>query len=302
MRLHDDIEVFEQLTLLASEDTEIEPGIIEKDYYVTEFLRILVGKQPNIIFKGGTSLSKCYKCIRRFSEDIDLNLESDGRPTEGERKKLKDSIVSTINDFGFVLSNPGEIRSRRDYNKYIVDFPSVFAFENMKQYLIVETAVFIRSFPAMKMDVSSLLYEYLKKIARPDIVKKYSLEPFKLNVQDIRRTFIDKLFAIGDYYLDGKIIEHSRHIYDIYKLFATVVVDDSLKELFHIVKTERSNHATCISSQGNVDLKGLLQEIIDRKVYKDDYEAITASLLYEDISYDMAVDALQKIVNSRMFD
>ena len=72
--LHNNKELFEQAILQTSEAFRIEAGIIEKDYFVTMFLKQLVQKQSDIIFKGGTSLSKCYKLIDRFSEDIDLNI------------------------------------------------------------------------------------------------------------------------------------------------------------------------------------------------------------------------------------
>ncbi|MBQ2770457.1 MAG: nucleotidyl transferase AbiEii/AbiGii toxin family protein, partial [Clostridia bacterium] len=69
--LHNDRSLFEQVILRVSEETGIEGSIIEKDYYVTRFLQRISEQLPNIIFKGGTSLSKCYKLIHRFSEDID---------------------------------------------------------------------------------------------------------------------------------------------------------------------------------------------------------------------------------------
>ena len=47
----------------------------QKDYYVTVLLKLLAEKIPFIVFKGGTSLSKCHKVIRRFSEDIDLTID-----------------------------------------------------------------------------------------------------------------------------------------------------------------------------------------------------------------------------------
>ena len=50
-------------------------AIIEKDYYVTLVLKEIATRNPDIVFKGGTSLSKCYKIIDRFSEDIDLNIK-----------------------------------------------------------------------------------------------------------------------------------------------------------------------------------------------------------------------------------
>ena len=65
--LHNNKDLFEQTILRVSEDTGIEASIIEKDYYVTLFLKRIVEQQPEIIFKGGTSLSKCYKLINRFS-------------------------------------------------------------------------------------------------------------------------------------------------------------------------------------------------------------------------------------------
>ena len=58
------------LIISASEFYSIKPSIVEKDYYVTSVLGELTKRVPKSIFKGGTSLSKCYKLIERFSEDM----------------------------------------------------------------------------------------------------------------------------------------------------------------------------------------------------------------------------------------
>lgn len=200
------------------------------------------------------------------------------------------------------LTNPNNVRSRRYYNKYIVDFPSAFDFTAIKQYLIVETSFFLRAYPSKRMTATSFVYDYLKQENREDIISQFSLEPFELNVQGIERTFIDKLFAVGDYYLDNKVTEHSRHIYDLQKLFDVVKINDSLKELFKLVRKERSGHATCLSAQEGINLKGLLQKIVDENAYKNDYEAITSDLLFEKISYETAIGSLQKIINSGLLD
>ena len=89
-------ELFEQIVLTAAAFLKIEPAIIEKDYYVTLFLKEMVKIIPDIVFKGGTSLSKCYGVIKRFSEDIDLNLAGETKPTEGQRRKLKNDIETGI--------------------------------------------------------------------------------------------------------------------------------------------------------------------------------------------------------------
>lgn len=73
--LHEDREQFLQALRLTYKQTRQMMQIIEKDYYVTVFLKLLAEKIPFIVFKGGTSLSKCHKVIRRFSEDIDLTID-----------------------------------------------------------------------------------------------------------------------------------------------------------------------------------------------------------------------------------
>ena len=67
--LHSDREQFRDAIDLAYEQTGVMVQAIEKDYYVTMLLRLLAQRMPYIVFKGGTSLSKCHKVIRRFSED-----------------------------------------------------------------------------------------------------------------------------------------------------------------------------------------------------------------------------------------
>ena len=302
MMLHNDRDLFETLVIEASEKLGIVPVIIEKDYYVTLFLREIVNKQPNIIFKGGTSLSKCYRLINRFSEDIDLNIESENKPTEGQRKKLIADIKGIIKDYDFILRNPDDIRSRRDFNRFEVDVHSTFSSEYIKHDLIVETSVFIRSYPNVKMSVSSYIYDYLKSIGREDIISKYCLEPFEINVQAVERTFVDKLFAICDYYLSGNIDEHSRHLYDLYKMMDIVKFDNSLKKLFLKVREERKLHKACLSAQDGVDIKKCIQEIIDKDIYKKDYESITLPLIFDKVDYDEVKNNLNTIILDGLFD
>ena len=67
---------FDQVILQAAEHFQLRPGIIEKDYYVTEVLRTIAATAGDkVIFKGGTSLSKGWNLIQRFSEDIDIFLD-----------------------------------------------------------------------------------------------------------------------------------------------------------------------------------------------------------------------------------
>ena len=171
----------------------------------------------------------------------------------------------------------------------------------MKPDIIVETAVFFRAYPSKLMKADSLVYQYLKKSGYDDLIDQYELEPFDVNVQTADRTMIDKLFALGDYYLSGTIDEHSRHIYDLHKLYEVVETNDNLRQLAEQVRAEREPHKTCLSAKTDVNMNGLLQEIIDTNAYKADYESKTYNMLYKKVSYEEAVETLKKIIEKKIF-
>lgn len=128
------------------------------------------------------------------------------------------------------------------------------------------------------------------------MIKEYELEPFVLKVQSAERTFIDKIFALADYYLSGRTTEHSRHIYDIYKLMDMVELNQEFLDLFERVRLERKSHQSiCLSAQDDVDIKDVLNEIIDIAAYKNDYNDITTLLIFEKLEYEKAITALKKV-------
>jgi len=271
--LHNKKDTFEQLVLRTSEYLGVKAEIVEKDYFVTLFLKRIAAVMPDIVFKGDTSLSKCYHIIKRFSEDIDLNLQSEIKPPERKRRQLKANIIQIINDLEFELTNPDAVKSRRDYNRYIIDYPSSLSAAYLKEQLIVETAIYQRAYPTKVMSADSLIYQYLHENGYGDFIKQYDLEPFTLNVQTAERTMIDKMYALADYYLLNTTTEHSRHIYDIYKLSEIVTVDDTLKELALSVAEERRPHKMCLSVQNGKNVTEILREVIDKKTYKEDYDS-----------------------------
>lgn len=294
--LHTNRELFEQAVLRTAAYLDIDNGIVEKDYYVTLMLKEISLNVPDLVFKGGTSLSKCHKVINRFSEDIDLTVEYESKPSEGKRKELKKNIVAAINSFELSLANPDEIKSRREYNKYIVDYPSLFMQPGLKNHLQIETMIKIKAYPNCEMEAASLIYDYLIAEGFDDMIDEYELAPFKLKVQSAERTFIDKVFALADYYLSDKVTEHSRHIYDLYKLLDRVELNAQLKDLYERVRVEREPHQVCPSAKDSIDMVALLKEIIDTDAYREDYNNITSLLIFEKIGYDEAVISLNKVI------
>lgn len=294
--LHDDKAQFQEAIAIAYEQTGIMSQAIEKDYYVTLILRMLSERVSNIVFKGGTSLSKCHKVIKRFSEDIDITIDT--TLSQGQKKKIKQAIVECADELGLVIENLEDTRSRRDYNRYVIAYDSVIPLESsaLKSAVLLETSYTAVSFPTVLLPVHSYIGDMVEKEA-PQILEDYKLEPFSMKVQGIDRTLIDKVFAICDYYLQGKVQKHSRHIYDIYKLLPLVPLDDIFQVLFEEVRTVRAKSNICLSAQPEINIPNTLEKIIEEKVYKRDYEELTVQLLEEQIPYEEAITALEIIMH-----
>ena len=97
--------------------------MIEKDTLQSMFLYKLSKTNFPFVFKGGTSLSKAFGIIERFSEDIDIS--SSRKLTASERKLSNNIILETAEQLGLKLANEQNIKSRYEYNKYIFQYNSL---------------------------------------------------------------------------------------------------------------------------------------------------------------------------------
>lgn len=299
--LHDNREEFLNAILYAAETYKLLPVVVEKDYYVTLILNGLKDKLPFIVFKGGTSLSKCYNVIKRFSEDIDITIDT--KLTQGQMGNVKDAIKEVAAELGLNIPNIYETRSRRSYNKYLLSYDTVLEDSDsaLQPTVVLETSFAEVSFPTVLMSVHSYLGDMLQK-GEPEMVNDFHLIPFEMKVQGIDRTLADKVFAICDYYLKNDVRRHSRHIYDIYKLLPIVPQTEDFKKLVREVRRVRAMTNICPSAQPGVDISKLLYCLVDNDIYKADYGNITLRILEEEVCYDTAIEAVKAIAESRVFD
>lgn len=298
--LHNDKKSFSQAVELVVSKQNLRPEIVEKDYYVTMILRLLFERLPFIVFKGGTSLSKCHKAINRFSEDIDITIDT--AISQGQKKKVKEAIEEVSSLLGLSIPNLDETRSRRDYNRYEIAYSSIqqakdFALQPM---VFLETSYTAVSFPVVELDVHNYIGDMMTEEA-PNYIKQYQLSPFKMKVQGLDRTLADKVFAICDYYLQGKVNGHSRHLYDIFKLLPFVPQNEEFKNLVQDVRTVRAESPVCPSAKEGVDVPALLKKIIEENTYRPDYNNVTEKLLKDDLKYDDVIVALKTITENGMF-
>lgn len=299
--LHENREEFENAVNLASKHFHILPVIVEKDYYVTMILRKLSEDQGFVVFKGGTSLSKCHKVIKRFSEDIDITIDS--KLSQGQMKNLKASIKKIAAELGLSIPNIDETRSRRSYNRYVLEYQSVLPKPDdaVQTAVLMETSFAEVSFPTVVLPVHNYIGDMMIEEA-PEELENFYLNSFDMKVQGLDRTLADKIFAICDYYMQGKVKKHSRHIYDIYKLLQIVPQTEEFKTLVREVRDVRAMTNICPSAQPGVNVPQMLDFLVKNEIYKEDYENITSRILEENVSYDTAIEAVRKIAASEMFE
>lgn len=282
------------INILSGLDTTI----IEKDYYVTMLLRLLSNKLDYIVFKGGTSLSKTKKVINRFSEDIDISTSR--KITQGEKRKVKTSIIEAIDELGMTIDNINDIRSRRDYNLYRIKYDSILNNNDkvIQNAILLEVVYMSVAYPTKKLFINNYFNDY---VDNKDMIIKFGLEPFKMNVQSLERTFIDKVFAICDYYLLNKKYRNSRHIYDLYKIYPLVKFDKKFKSLVKDIRKQREGSDLRPSANKEININEILKNIIGSKFYKEDFDTITKTFLNEEISYEAVIKVLNSIINDQYF-
>ncbi|MBS0207779.1 MAG: nucleotidyl transferase AbiEii/AbiGii toxin family protein [Planctomycetes bacterium] len=221
---------FEQAIIRAAEHFRsqgLRESIIEKDYFVTETLRIIEqvagGK---VIFKGGTSLSKGWNLIQRFSEDIDIFFDPTAfapalgkKAIDRELKKLRDAIEchpaltfvehesQTIGGFG-----------RNDRFEYIQRFIGT---GDIRNRVFVEAGTASGREPTNRIQLQSYVGQFLQETGVS--LGAEDEGPFKMRLLHFRRTFVEKMFAIHAkveaFKQTGKPIGgYARHYYDLFCL------------------------------------------------------------------------------------
>ena len=305
MYLHkENRELFRDAILLTSQKLEVSEDIVEKDYYVTMILKKLSVSQYPVVFKGGTSLSKAFHVIDRFSEDIDITFTE--HLGEARRKKLKYNILKSIaEELELEIRNFKSIESDKNLNHYDFYYESVAGdrvINAILPYVKLETSLMSYAFPTEEKDIGNYILSALGDQEK-ELIKAYDLEAFPLKVQSLNRTLIDKMFAVCDYYMQGKSHRNARHLYDIYKLSEHITIDDYFLNLVEEVRNHRIGMGTNIAPAAplNIDIMELVHKICNEDFYKNDYKETTIKLISDSLTYE-EVKEHYKDLAEKMFD
>lgn len=223
MKLHEDKEVFITYVSSVSQHMGLPEVYIEKDYWVTRSLKQLAESDVSndVVFKGGTSLSKAHQLIHRFSEDIDLAAIADGYG-DAERKKLLKNIEVAASEGLEPLVDDDRNSKGSKYRKTVYRYPRDTGqgyFGQASPELLLEVNTFTHPEPCERKTIQTMIADMLNRENRQDLIEQYDLGSFELNVLSVQRTLIEKLLGIiKDSYFDDPIARLNmriRHIYDI---------------------------------------------------------------------------------------
>lgn len=235
MLLHLNAEEFKDLIQATAQDLEIPDVFVEKDYWVTKILLNIAKSdfKDQVVFKGGTSLSKAYDLISRFSEDVDIALLCEPELTDARRKKLLKKIEKAAT-CGFTEANDQAVESGRENESKGSKYRKTWwAYERLSlegeygqahPYLLFEINSFSDPNPYSSMKLQSFIGKFLEDNEQSQVITEYELESFEINVLSTKRTMAEKIMGLiqachkcseDDY---SKLAQKIRHIYDIHHM------------------------------------------------------------------------------------
>lgn len=207
----------------ASQKLQINEVFIEKDYWITLVLHKLSKSKHayQTVFKGGTSLSKGFGLINRFSEDVDIAIikseDRSGNVIKNIIRNVEKEITGELDEVNLEGVTSKGSRFRK----------SIFEYESIdKQYknnrLIVEINSFANPFPYQQCTIKSFIYDFLKTTNNEKYIEEFELQSFSINVLKKEQTLLEKLVSLIRFSFAKDAVQSIstkiRHFYDLYYL------------------------------------------------------------------------------------
>lgn len=286
----------------------MKPFAVEKDWWVSRTLEIIFQMEiaKHLVFKGGTSLSKAWNLINRFSEDIDLAIDKDffgftGELGKNQRDKLRKTAgLYTTGTFfkelqaafikrGFVDLDFKIIEAKdsdQDPRVLEIYYPNVI--NSSSEYVL----------PRVQIEVSC------RSLREPFSVKKFGalvdevyadkdfVEPlFEVPTVNPERTFLEKVFLLHEEFHRPeekmRVDRLSRHLYDIYHLTNAGIAEKAIndKELYETIVAHRYKFSRVGEVDYNLHNPKTVNPIpINEKLeeWKSDYAKMKEDMIYEE--------------------
>ncbi len=303
-----DIESTEKAIIFdaISNQTGMPAFAVEKDWWVTQTLGIIFEMEvgAHLVFKGGTSLSKAWKLIDRFSEDIDLAIDRNflgftGDLSKKQRTKLRKASGKYAT--GKFLNELKECFVAKGYNK--VDLIPVPAEDSDQDPRIIEVHYphitrhpdYVHPRVQIEIGCRSLIEPYSVKEFGSLVDEIYSDQEFASPFVSIptvhaERTFLEKLFLLHEEFSRPtekiRVDRLSRHMYDVYHLshnkdILTAIED---KSLYETIVSHRHKYAKIGGVNYNLHNPKTLNPIPHPEfveAWEEDYNKMRSQMIYE---------------------
>lgn len=318
----------QQSAHIVAEEKRISEGAVEKDWWVTAILKVLftLSPSPYMFFKGGTSLSKGWNLIDRFSEDIDIALYRDfylnelGREcakaaTNNQVKNLRivnrdyiigefaDELKKKLSEAGLgeckvlpVTHKEDGIPIDHDSDPVVVEVhytPRLESDQYVRPIIKIEVSCLSMKEPYEVRHISSLVGDKFQQIDDEIVADIPTISPI--------RTFLEKAFLLNEEYQrkNPRTDRMSRHLYDLERLmdtpFAAAALTDMPLYQEIIEHRRRFYHVGGVSYDLNLPVTIAFcptGELRDKM--RIDYDAMKSSMIYGDkLSFDTLISRLE---------
>ena len=314
----------QQFIRVLSHNSGLDPQIIEKDWWVTAVLRAVFSLpySESLSFKGGTSLSKCWKLIERFSEDVDIAVSREYLGFSGDLSKtqisdnlrraacsfvreqfqfdIKDRLLEQgIPENCFTVAVNITPITTTDPERIEIQYQSKFsANPYIKSQVIVEVSGRSMSEPLKPVELRSLLEENFPE-------SPFVEQSVTVNAVVPERTFLEKMCLLHEEFSHSpeqiRVERMSRHLYDIIKIADTDIADKALadRNLWNSIVEHRHKF---IGLKG-FDYTSLSPEKICivppdaiLEQWRKDYDAMREIMIYGDSpEFDDLIDRIRRL-------
>lgn len=318
MKLHLNKELFVNYIRVTAQQMKIPTIYVEKDYWVTYALFTIFNNEigKDTVFKGGTALSKCYKMIERFSEDIDLVvLRREGETDSKLKSKLKsvstvvEAVLPEVAIEGITHKMGMNRKTAHSYNK---EFKGDYG--QVRDVIILESTWFGYYEPYTTKSIVSFVGQMMLDNMQSEIAQENGLLPFELLALEPIRTICEKImslvrFSYGENPIDD-LKKKIRHTYDLHQLlkqeeflkfFQSTAFDEMLLKVANddIASFRNNNKWLNYHPSEALIFKDLETVWVELKmIYNDDFK----NLVYGELPKEEAILETLKMIRDRMVD
>ena len=303
--------------------TGIFPQIIEKDLWVTTVLQLIFSFPfaDKLVFKGGTSLSKVWNVIQRFSEDIDMTVDRELFDLQGDLtvkriKKLRKQSSLFVKEIYcselqkafekydlqhiFTIEPQPNGEGDKTYpepRKIFIRYKSLFDdMPYLKSEIVLEIGARALFEPTAKREIKSMISENLNIDT--------NVENNLINTAVPEKTFIEKAFLLHETFTsNGKMLANrkSRHLYDLEKMmendFAITAISDN--ELWNTIRHHREKFTHISGVDYSQDIRPSIciippEQVIDD--WRQDYETMQRTMIYgSSLTFNKLIDRIKEL-------